>query len=91
MPLRDTGAASSADLISPEGVTDWNVAALVAAAGGGNTLAPTKDEARVTGAGFHTGDFTFGEGTGVRAGGRTGRATQLIVAVGWTSGNYRRG
>lgn len=52
-------------------------------------MTSTQKKACVTGAGLHTGAFAFGGSIRVRTSGRTGIATELIVAVGWTFSSFR--
>lgn len=57
--------------------------------GSGYTPTSAQNKACLTGAGLHTGVFAFGGSIRVRASGRTGTATELIVAIGWTFSTFR--
>lgn len=78
-----TPAPGATAVIAPELLTRAVVAAITSAATAGHwhTLSPTEHVASVTGTGLHAGLVTGGWTVPVRAGGWTGVATGLIVAV----------
>lgn len=72
--------------VSPERFPGWDVSTLEGAATLGNryALISAQHKALITCAGLHTGAMTLDEPTGVGASGRTGAATEVKLAVGWT-------
>lgn len=79
-------------LVSPERLPGRDVSTLIGTTtlSGRHTPTSAQNKTCITGAGLHTGVFAFGWSVRIRTGSRTGTATELVAAVGWTFSSFRK-